>query len=215
MKIEIILMSLVMFTIGIIFVVLGLYLLLVNVLIDINSMVTGLIFIILGFGSMICGFKFADFNKINKYLQRPLLYTYHRLLHTYHQTKYFQKMYWWRPYFHGDKKRLTIGSNCVMNNCLFNTRSGKIILGNKVIMSHSVMLLTGKHDFRKANFPVIREGNDIIIGDNVWICTGVIVIGGVTIGSNSVVAAGSVVTKDVPSNVMVGGNPAQIIKEIK
>ena len=50
--------------------------------------------------------------------------------------------------------------------------------------------------------------------DNAWICIGAIVCPGGTIGKNAVVAAGAVVTKDVPDNVMVGGNPARIIKRL-
>ena len=50
--------------------------------------------------------------------------------------------------------------------------------------------------------------------DNAWICMGAIICPGVTIGKNAVVAAGAVVTKDVPDDVVVGGNPARIIKHI-
>jgi acetyltransferase-like isoleucine patch superfamily enzyme len=53
-----------------------------------------------------------------------------------------------------------------------------------------------------------------VIQRNVWIAAGVTIIGGVTIGENSVVAAGSVVTKDVPPNTLVGGNPARVIRSI-
>ena len=52
------------------------------------------------------------------------------------------------------------------------------------------------------------------IGDNVWIGGSAVIVPGVTIGNNVVVAAGAVVTKDVPDNVVVGGNPAKIIKEL-
>jgi acetyltransferase-like isoleucine patch superfamily enzyme len=54
----------------------------------------------------------------------------------------------------------------------------------------------------------------IVIERNVWIAAGATIIGGVTIGENSVVAAGSVVTKDVPPNTLVGGNPARVIRSI-
>ena len=55
----------------------------------------------------------------------------------------------------------------------------------------------------------------IVIGKNVWIAAGVTVIGGVTVGENAVVAAGSVVTRDVPSNTLVGGNPATVIRSLE
>jgi acetyltransferase-like isoleucine patch superfamily enzyme len=57
-------------------------------------------------------------------------------------------------------------------------------------------------------------GKPIVIGRNVWIAAGATIIGGLTIGENSVVAAGSVVTKDIPPNSLVGGNPARVIRSI-
>jgi maltose O-acetyltransferase len=57
-------------------------------------------------------------------------------------------------------------------------------------------------------------GGDIIIGDDVWIGMDCTILGGVSIGNGSVVAAGSVVTKSIPDNVLVGGVPAKVIKRI-
>ena len=54
----------------------------------------------------------------------------------------------------------------------------------------------------------------VTIKENAWICIGAIICPGVTIGKNAIVAAGAVVTKDVPDNVVVGGNPAKIIKKL-
>ena len=61
--------------------------------------------------------------------------------------------------------------------------------------------------------PII--GNDIIIGDGCWIASGVTIIGSVNIGSHSIIGAGSVVTKDIPSHVFAAGAPAKIISELK
>ena len=60
----------------------------------------------------------------------------------------------------------------------------------------------------------ILSPGKVVIEDNTWICIGAIICPGVTIGKNAVVAAGAVVTKDVPDDVVVGGNPARIIKKI-
>ncbi|MDP3115406.1 MAG: DapH/DapD/GlmU-related protein [Candidatus Cloacimonadaceae bacterium] len=62
-----------------------------------------------------------------------------------------------------------------------------------------------------------RVGNPlpIYIEDNVWIGLNVLVMKGVTIGQNSIIGAGSVVTKDIPANVIAAGNPCKVIKEIK
>ena len=57
-------------------------------------------------------------------------------------------------------------------------------------------------------------GKPIVIEKNVWIAAGAIIIGGITVGENSVVAAGSVVTEDIPPNTLAGGNPARIIRSI-
>jgi acetyltransferase-like isoleucine patch superfamily enzyme len=54
----------------------------------------------------------------------------------------------------------------------------------------------------------------IVIGRNVWIAAGATIIGGVTVGENSVIAAGSVVTRDVPADTLIGGNPARVIRSI-
>ena len=74
--------------------------------------------------------------------------------------------------------------------------------------SHAV---TTDHNKRETG----RVGESpVIIGNNVWIGMRSIVLKGVTIGNNSIIAAGSIVTKDVPSNCLVGGNPAKFIKSI-
>lgn len=60
----------------------------------------------------------------------------------------------------------------------------------------------------------LEEAKPVIIGENVWIATGALILSGVTIGDNSVVGAGAVVTKSVPPNTLVAGNPARIIRTI-
>lgn len=76
------------------------------------------------------------------------------------------------------------------------------------------MVLTGKHvpNMEKTLLKSIPDaGQDITIGADCWIASGAIIFGGVTIGDNSVVMAGAVVTRDVPENSVVGGVPARII----
>lgn len=91
-----------------------------------------------------------------------------------------------------------------------------------VRIGDNCMLAPGVHIYAATHplDPIARNsgqelGKPVIIGDNVWIGGRSIINPGVTIGDNVVVASGAVVTKDVPNNVVVGGNPARIIKEIE
>jgi acetyltransferase-like isoleucine patch superfamily enzyme len=96
--------------------------------------------------------------------------------------------------------------------------SGSIYIDDFSFAGHNVSLLTGTHDLNKKNSErrdvIPLNGNDIRIGKGVWICSNATIIGPCTIGDNSVVAAGSVVTTDIPSNVIYGGIPAKLIKNI-
>ena len=91
-----------------------------------------------------------------------------------------------------------------------------ITIGNNAMLAPGVHIYTATHPLdpteRNSGY---EYGKPVNIGDNVWIGGRVVICPGVTIGDNVVVAAGSVVTKDVPDNVVVGGNPAKIIKEIR
>jgi acetyltransferase-like isoleucine patch superfamily enzyme/predicted SAM-dependent methyltransferase len=133
------------------------------------------------------------------------------------KTAIMKKHFIWGP----DSKRLHIGKNVSLVNTTFNVSSGHIYIGNDTIFGHNCMVLTGKHNFingKRASLSgeeeVSREGNDIKIGDGCWIASGAIILGGITIGNNSIIGAGAVVTKNVPDGVFVGGNPAKIIKRI-
>lgn len=108
-----------------------------------------------------------------------------------------------------DPNRLRIGKYSHINRmCTLDARGG-LNIGDSVSVSHGVMLMTGSHDINAINFPVNYK--PINIEDYVWIGCGAIVLQGVTIGKGAVVAAGSVVTKDVPPYAIVGGIPAKVI----
>lgn len=109
-----------------------------------------------------------------------------------------------------------IGKNVGLSNAILNARSGSIVIGDNTIFGHNVMVLTGVHDYASPSMPTLTEASrDITIGQSVWVASGAIVIGPVSIGSNSVIGAGSVVTKDIPERVFAAGNPARVIKELK
>ncbi len=117
----------------------------------------------------------------------------------------------WTPLqgVHFDKVK--IGNNvAIMSNCLMMA-SGGITIEDNTMLAANVQLISNNHDLD--NRPVITC-LPIHIKKNCWIGAGATILRGITIGENSVVGAGSVVTKDVPDNVIVAGNPAKIIKKI-
>lgn len=86
-----------------------------------------------------------------------------------------------------------------------------IYFGKDITIGPDVKLITSWHEVE--NFNIVRAA-PIIIEDNVWITMNVVVLPGVRIGKNSIIAAGSIVTKDIPENSLVAGNPAKVIKSI-
>ncbi|QQP70261.1 sugar O-acetyltransferase [Carnobacterium sp. CS13] len=90
-----------------------------------------------------------------------------------------------------------------------------ITIGKNCMLAPNVQLYTATHPLDPVKRNTVWEyGKPITLGDNVWIGGGAIVIPGVTLGNNVVVAAGAVVTKSFPDNVVIGGNPARVIKEL-
>ncbi|MES9906409.1 MAG: acyltransferase [Sedimenticola sp.] len=92
----------------------------------------------------------------------------------------------------------------------------ELIIGSNVMMGPQVMIYGKYHNCEKTDIPMMMQGMGeykvVKIEDDVWIGAKSIILRGVTIGEGSIVAAGSVVTKDVPKFAVVGGNPAQLIK---
>jgi acetyltransferase-like isoleucine patch superfamily enzyme len=83
-----------------------------------------------------------------------------------------------------------------------------------VMIGPNVNIITAGHPLDPSQRRAVTIGKPIVIERSVWIAAGATIIGGVTVGENSVVAAGSIVTKNVPPNILVGGNPARIIRSI-
>jgi maltose O-acetyltransferase len=86
-----------------------------------------------------------------------------------------------------------------------------VTIGDNCSFSFRNMIITSTHDIN--NFSTVMA-KPIIIGNNVWITTNVLILPGVTIGNNTVIGAGSVVTKNIPANVFATGNPCKVIKTI-
>jgi acetyltransferase-like isoleucine patch superfamily enzyme len=107
-----------------------------------------------------------------------------------------------------------IGRNVFINqNCTMYDLGG-LDIGDYVMIGPNVSLITSGHPIEPSRRHAFTIAKPIVIERNVWIAAGATIIGGVTVGENSVVAAGSVVTTDVPPNTLVGGNPARVIRSI-
>ena len=121
------------------------------------------------------------------------------------------------PYVHGSRERLSVGKDVILNNATLNTRGGSIRIDDHVIFGHNVSVLTGVHDYTKLageRDAIEDAARDITIGRGAWIASNVTLIGPLTIGEEAVVAAGSVVVRDVPARMIVAGNPARVVRYI-
>ena len=108
------------------------------------------------------------------------------------------------------------GENAYANFGCIILDAAPVYIGNNVMMAPAVKLLTATHPLEfEARNSGIETARPIRIEDNVWLGAGVIVNPGVTIGKNSVIGSGSVVTKDIPENVVAVGNPCKVLKKIK
>ena len=112
-----------------------------------------------------------------------------------------------------------IGDDCsIGRNATFLSTKAKIIIKNGVMMGPNVSIYTKNHKTsleKPMIFQGFEEAKKVIIKDDVWIGSNVIILPGVTIESGAIIGAGSVVTKDVLKNTIVAGNPAKVIKERK
>lgn len=110
---------------------------------------------------------------------------------------------------------ITMGDRVFANFGLVALDVAPITIGDDVQMGPNVQLLTPTHPIdpteRRDKW---ESASPIIIGNNVWLGGGAIVLAGVTIGENSIIGAGAVVTKDIPANVVAVGNPAKVIKTL-
>lgn len=127
-------------------------------------------------------------------------------------------------------RQSVIESYCCINNAvgdvvigdytrigIHNTIIGPVTIGNHVNLAQSITVTALNHNFDDANKRIDEQGvstSQTVIDDDVWIGANAVILSGVTISTHSVVAAGAVVTKDVPPHSLVAGVPAKIIKKI-
>jgi acetyltransferase-like isoleucine patch superfamily enzyme len=132
--------------------------------------------------------------------------------------RYMDTGFLFKYLLYGNEERLKIAKTAVVNNATFNTISGNIQIEEYVFFGLNVTVLTGTHDYntfgRERQITVPAVGKDVIIKEGAWLASNVTVIGPCIIGEHSVVAACSLVNKDVPPYTIVAGIPAKVIKKI-
>ncbi|HBE86233.1 MAG TPA: maltose acetyltransferase [Lachnoclostridium sp.] len=128
------------------------------------------------------------------------------------------------PFFIDYGNNIYFGNNCEVNmNCTF-LDDNRIVIGDNALIAPNVQIYTAFHPTNAIErFGKIKEDGSfsfcktqtapVIIGNNVWIGGGVIIMPGVTIGNNVVIGAGSIVTRDIPDHQIAYGNPCRIIRE--
>lgn len=118
------------------------------------------------------------------------------------------------PFYTDFGRNLRIGRNVFINaGCHFQDHGG-VTLGDGCLIGHNVVFATLDHRLDPARRASMLPA-PIVLGRNVWVGSNATILRGVTIGDNAVVAAGAVVAKDIPANVIAGGVPARIIRKIE
>lgn len=180
--------------------------------------------------------RFLDYLIMNQRDARPRWYI--RLLAPLYQHRaWSSKVYWsvrmdtppYRRFWLGRKS--VVESYCCINNAVGDvtigdqtrigihcTVIGPVCIGNNVNLAQGITVTALNHNFKDTTRRIDEQGistKPVVINDDVWIGANAVILPGVTIGRHVVVAAGAVVTKDVPDNCVVGGVPAKVIKEIR
>ncbi len=126
------------------------------------------------------------------------------------------KNVWIEPDFRCEfGKNITIGDNVYINFGCVILDCGQVVIGNSTLIGPNVGIFSGNHTLdaeERAAGGLVPK--DIRIGERVWIGGNVSIVPGVSIGSNTVIAAGSVVTRDIPDGVLAAGNPCRVLRPI-
>ncbi len=117
----------------------------------------------------------------------------------------------------GERISIGAGSHIGQWSCLWaGDNHGRIVIGDHALLAPNVFITASDYDFDAGDGPVMelpKREADIHIGANTWLGANVVVVAGTRIGDGAIVAAGSVVTRDLPPNCVAGGVPARIIRE--
>lgn len=118
------------------------------------------------------------------------------------------------PFYTDFGKNIHLGRNVFINACCHFQDQGGVTIGDDCLIGHAVVFATLNHGIAPAERYSMNPA-PIVLGRNVWIGSNSTILQGVTIGDNAIIAAGSVVTRDVPANTIVGGVPAKPIRSIE
>ena len=119
------------------------------------------------------------------------------------------------PFYSAYGLDIRVGHKVFINQCCTLYDMGGVDIADHVMMGPNVNIITTGHPLEPSQRRAYVEAKPIVIEKNVWIATGATILGGVVVGENSVVAAGAVVTKDVPPNSFVAGVPAKVIRSLE
>ena len=119
------------------------------------------------------------------------------------------------PFYSAYGLDLRVGQRVSINQCCTLYDMGGVDIADRVMIGPNVNIITTGHALAPSERRAFVEAKPIVIETNVWIATGATILGGVTVGENSVIGAGAVVTKDVPPNSLVAGNPARVVRSLE
>jgi len=119
------------------------------------------------------------------------------------------------PFYTEGGLNIRVGHKVFINQCCTIYDMGGVDIGDLVMIGPNVNIITAGHPVEPSQRRAYIEAKPIVIEKNVWIATAVTILGGVTVGENSVIGAGAVVTKDVPANSFVAGVPAKVIRSLE
>lgn len=105
--------------------------------------------------------------------------------------------------------KLRIGDHCWIGQETWIDNIADVSIGSHVCISQRAFICTGSHNYKDKAFGL--QASPVVVGDGAWICAAALVLPGVRVGANAVVAGGSVVTSDVQPATIVGGNPARLV----